>query len=158
MYNVFGIQVGVGITIAIRSRKHTSSSLRIHTVDKTLRRREKLELLEKAVSLAGIDWNDVVPDVLHSWQLSGNEAEYGSLLPMCGKVLKGEKGRKADFIFKTYTLGVSTNRDSIVYDFHDEALTARVEEFCEFYNAEVDRLKRVAPVEDLDSGSGLSVC
>src|ERR1039458_6485340 len=44
-------------------------------------------------------------------------------------------------IFKTYSLGVSTNRDSVVYDFNREALAKRVEEFCDGYDTEIARFK-----------------
>jgi predicted helicase len=37
---------------------------------------------------------------------------------------------------------VKTNRDDVVYDFDEEQLTYRVQQFIEYYNTEVDRYKR----------------
>jgi predicted helicase len=54
-------------------------------------------------------------------------------------------------VFWSYSLGVSTNRDGVVYDFQRDHLAARVEQFCEDYNAEVDRYFRQEKVADLDS-------
>ena len=45
-------------------------------------------------------------------------------------------------LFKGYSPGVKTNRDDIVYDFNIETLEARIREFIEDYNSEVDRYKR----------------
>jgi predicted helicase len=42
MYNVFGIQVGVGITVAVRANAHADHRLFFDRVDKDLRRDEKL--------------------------------------------------------------------------------------------------------------------
>ena len=50
--------------------------------------------------------------------------------------------KKSDTIFKTYSNGLQTNRDDVVYDFSREALAQRMEAFIEAYNAEADRRKR----------------
>ena len=44
-------------------------------------------------------------------------------------------------ILKSYSLGVSTNRDSVVYDFNREGLAKRVEKFCDDYDTEIARFK-----------------
>ena len=46
-HNVFGIQVGVGITLAIRKRG-AERRLRYHRVPEMWRKREKLDFLAKA--------------------------------------------------------------------------------------------------------------
>ena len=53
-YNVFGIQVGVGITIAVRSKSHSKSKLFFYRVPDDLRREKKLEWLAKAESMKGV--------------------------------------------------------------------------------------------------------
>ena len=47
-------------------------------------------------------------------------------------------------IFRTYSLGVSTNRDDVVYDFDARRLAKRVEQFADDYNAELNRWKTKA--------------
>src|SRR5207245_1438999 len=54
-------------------------------------------------------------------------------------------------IFKTYSLGISTNRDGVVYDFDYQKLEARVKQFIEDYNAEVSRWMRAERPNDVDS-------
>jgi predicted helicase len=54
-------------------------------------------------------------------------------------------------IFRTYSLGVATNRDSHVYAFQQVDLSDRVKIFVEIHNAAVDRAKRLGKNEELDS-------
>jgi predicted helicase len=55
-YNVFGIQVGVGITVGVRRKCHPQHSLFFHRVDKLLRREAKLVHLAALGSLGGTQW------------------------------------------------------------------------------------------------------
>jgi len=54
-------------------------------------------------------------------------------------------------IFRTYSLGVSTNRDAVVYDFDAKRLAARVEQFAEDYNAELNRWQKKGRPKDIDN-------
>ena len=44
-HNVFGIKVGVGITIALKSERDSGSRIFIHSIEQNLRREEKLNTL-----------------------------------------------------------------------------------------------------------------
>jgi predicted helicase len=84
-----------------------------------------------------VDWGKLAPG---KWLTIGVE-EFETFPAVATK-----EGRAAELepqtIFKTYSLGVSTNRDEVVYGFSRGELADRVREFCENYNAEVDRYKR----------------
>jgi predicted helicase len=54
-------------------------------------------------------------------------------------------------IFRTYSLGVSTNRDSVVYEFNPKRLAARVERFADDYNAELSRWQKKGRPQDVDN-------
>ncbi|MGI8964668.1 MAG: type ISP restriction/modification enzyme [Limisphaerales bacterium] len=54
-------------------------------------------------------------------------------------------------IFRTYSLGVSTNRDAVVYDFDAKRLAQRVEQFAENYNAELNRWQKKGRPDDVDN-------
>ena len=120
-HNVFGIQVGVGITVAVR-KKSATRRLRYHRVPETWRKAEKLESLAKG----DIPWVSLVPDEDHTWILPGHGQEYRRLLPM-------------DEMFALRTLGLNTNRDEVVYDFDRNLLASRITELVADYNSEVDR-------------------
>ncbi len=60
-HNVFGIQVGVGITIAIR-KAGAPKFLKYHRVPEDWTRRQKLTLIRDAATLTGIAWETLEPD------------------------------------------------------------------------------------------------
>ncbi len=149
-YNVFGIQVGVGITVAVRRRKDRTSTLLYHRVDKNLRRADKLDWLTKAKSVAGVAWETLTPDAQHTWLQPENADEFGAFLPIGSKDAKEAGTANPRTIFRSFSLGVSSNRDAVVYGFDTPELAARVERFCDDYNAEIDRYIRKGEPEDLD--------
>jgi predicted helicase len=120
-HNVFGIQVGVGITTAIRNRG-TASRLRYHRVPEFWRKREKLDYLEKGL----LEWQTLTPDAKNTWLVPENADEYGQFMAITD-------------LFSLWSLGVGTNRDAVVYDWSREKLEARVRKFIAAYNAEVHR-------------------
>jgi predicted helicase len=123
-HNVFGIQVGVGITIAVRHRG-VPPCLRYHRMPEDWRKGEKLEFLTRGE----VGWKVIEPDSQHTWLIEEHADEYREFLDMDG-------------IFSARTLGLNTNRDEIVYDFNHAHLTDRINRFILDYNLEVDRHKR----------------
>lgn len=141
-YNVFGIQVGVGITVAVRSAKQTDPGIFFARVDKLLRKEEKLLLLEKLKDIKGVEWKRIAPDSRHVWLTPEHAGEYASFLPIGSKGAKGASEANPRTLFKMYGRGVATCRDEVVYDFDSSLLAQRLHQFSEDYNAEVDRFKR----------------
>ena len=150
IYNVFGIQVGVGVTVAVRSSRHADRRLFFQHVDKSLRKEAKLEWLSQHSGVGRVDWQALVPDPRYNWLLNDNAEEFAGLVPLGSKEAKAGDVSTDRTIVATYSLGVSTNRDDVVYDFNRPTLLQRVESFCEAYNAEIDRFKRKGKGVDLD--------
>jgi predicted helicase len=150
-HNVFGIQVGVGITIAIRSASHAEHQVYYHRVPEDWRKEQKLGYLHETGTLSSIDWQELQPNAQHTWLTEGLRPEYGEFLPIGAKEAKASRGVDLGTIFGTYCLGVSTNRNGVVYDFSSDALVERVSQFIEDYNAEVDRWIRAGRPSDLDN-------
>ena len=151
-HNVFGIQVGVSINLFIKLPKtkdapRKPTKIFYHAVPVPWRKEEKYEFLEAKESVAGVNWKHLKPDAKHNWLTSKNDEEFDEFLPIASKEAKA--GTSVPVIFKTYSLGVSTNRDDVVYDFDAERLAKRVEEFADNYNAELHRWKTKAkPPQD----------
>lgn len=122
-HNVFGIQVGVGITLAVK-KAGAPQRLRYHRVPEMWRKSEKLEFLAKG----DISWEPLTPDADSTWLVPEHADEYRGYASM-------------PEIFDLHTVGVKTNRDEVVYDWNREKLAARVEQFIADYNAEVYRHK-----------------
>jgi predicted helicase len=149
-YNVFGIQVGVGITIAVRCERHRQDRLLFHRVEKMLRRQQKLAWLAGHRDVKGVKWQRLKPDDRHTWLVPENGEQFAAFLPMGTKESKAIRNGSAETIFATYSGGVKTNRDDVVYDFHRRALVERVGAFIDAYNSEVDRYKRRRGSVDID--------
>src|SRR5690606_477248 len=88
-HNVFGIQVGVGITVAIRSQRHTERKLFYHRVPEMWRKGEKLDFLDKHVELQGrhnslntIEWRELVPDAKNTWRVAEHAGEFEAYLAL----------------------------------------------------------------------------
>ncbi len=123
-HNVFGIQVGVGITLAVK-KKGATRRVRYHRVPEMWRKAEKLEF----VAEGEIPWQALTPDSENMWLVLDHADEYRSFLDL-------------NEMFGLRTRGLETTRDDVVYDFDRQKLTRRVERFVADYNGEVDRQKR----------------
>ena len=141
-HNVFGIQVGVGITILVRNAAARAAGQRFikyHRVPEFWRKGEKLDWLAETVSVEGIEWQTLAPNRKNAWLTEGLEADFDEFVPLGTKAAKASFSADSKTIFKTYSLGVSTNRDGIAYDFNQQKLENEIRAFAEEYNGEVTR-------------------
>jgi predicted helicase len=79
------------------------------------------------------------------WLTEGLQSDSADLLPIGSKVTKALSRLSADqarTIFHSYALGVSTNKDSWLYNARKDDLERNVIAFCDVFNAELDRWKR----------------
>ena len=141
-HNVFGIQVGVGITIAVRAKDSPTRGLFYVRVPEDWRKEEKLEYLQSHGSMSGIEWQRLEPDERHTWLTEGLRPEFADFLPIGTQEAKSASPLDASAIFKNYGRGVATTRDTWAYNYDRETLTANIQRFIETYNGEVDRWKR----------------
>ena len=152
-HNVFGIQVGVSINLFVRNRtgtKPAKPAIYYAAVPTDWRREEKYRFLEDKESARNIEWKQIQPDTKHTWLREGLEDDFETFMPLGTKLAKQMDVGGEGAVFKTYSLGVSTNRDSVVYDFNREALAERVERFCDDYNAELARYDSKGKPENRD--------
>jgi predicted helicase len=143
-HNVFGIQVGVSINVLVRKTggsKDTCCPIDYAAVGSDWRKQLKYDFLNTHDSVDLIDWQRITPDERHTWLTQGLRSDFAAFAPIAGR---------QDRIFNEHSLGISTNRDSVVYGFQSEALTVRVREFLEAYAAELGRFQRNGEPTDLD--------
>ena len=162
--NVFDIQVGVGITIAIRNKEHPGRDLYYCKLPDYWEKQEKLDFLSSVATRSIISppppsllwefkfqWQRKKPDRNHRWIVSETEQEFTSFMRLGSKVAKRAKlTLTSETVFQTYSLGVSSNRDAYVYDFSRTTLENRIAQFCNDYNVEVDRYTRRSHQGDMD--------
>ncbi|HVB74365.1 MAG TPA: type ISP restriction/modification enzyme, partial [Ktedonobacteraceae bacterium] len=145
--NVFGIMVGVGITILVRHNirkevNHKPANIFYWKAPEPQNGTAKLLFLSKTASIAQIEWKELYPDEKYNWLTEGMEIDFPSFLPLGSKNAKTAKGETSETIFKLYSLGVVTNRDSYVYSFNPTELRDRVKTFIDIYDGVVDKLRR----------------
>ena len=138
-HNVFGIQVGVGITIAVRASEAKGRALYYYRVPEFWNRLEKLSFLSQKGCITDIEWLELQPDKKHTWLTSGLHPEFVTFLPIGTKETKDAIGEDADAIFKLYSLGVVTSRDEWAYNFSRQDLTKNMQLLIRNYNSEVSR-------------------
>jgi predicted helicase len=139
MHNVFGIKLGVGITIAVKTPQPTEPRLYYYRVPEFWTRVEKLTFLVEKKNITNIEWAELQPDENYTWITQGLHPEFRFFLPMGTKETKGAKGLHNNALFQTYSLGVATNRDEWVYDFDRSALVEKMQRCVRNYNSEVFR-------------------
>jgi predicted helicase len=142
-HNVFGIKVGVGITVAVRQEgaREDDHSLYYHRVPERWTRMQKLAWLADLGDISKVPWRVLPPN---TWLQLETAGEFNTLVPLGTKETKGARqltSTEADAIFKSYTVGVLTARDDVAYDFDRQTLEQRMHKFVEDYNGEVDRYR-----------------
>ncbi len=103
---------------------------------------EKLVYLS-ANSLSSISFDPIKPDAKGSW-LGISDNDWGTLIPVCDKVVKSKKTGPEKAIFKLFSLGVVTARDSWVYDFDKDHLARKINRLIDVYNKERVRVAKTA--------------
>jgi predicted helicase len=150
--NIFGIKVGVGITLAIRSSRYSTATLKYYHVGEDLSRSEKLDYLREVKAISGVSWRELHPHQNNIWLTDGLRPEFSEFIPVGAKEAKSSLSTSltAQSVFQTYSMGVKTNRDDWVYDFDAYVLSRRIMRLIETFNSEIDRWKRAGEPGDID--------
>ncbi|MCC6124325.1 MAG: N-6 DNA methylase [Pirellulales bacterium] len=147
-HNVFGIQVGVSVNLFVRLPKKKDAKrhakIYYHAVPVDWRKEQKYDFLNAAESIANVKWRRLKPDEKNHWLTNKTDGEFAQFIPLGSKKYQALSNLGHPVIFRTYSLGVSTNRDSVVYGFDAERLSKRVERFIDDYIAELDRWRKKA--------------
>ncbi len=119
-----GSSATVGIVILARNPNNKIEGCRIlyRDIGDYLKREEKLAILSKAGSIAGInDWSQITPDKHHDWIGQRDEA-FQQFYLMGSKEAKS--GKSDNSIFNLYSSGYKTSRDAYIYNSSLEACAA----------------------------------
>ncbi len=144
--NVFDIRVGVSINIFVKTKVTTKELIpkaKIYycKVDDNFSKQEKFNYLQNNQNISLIDWQEITPDKKYNWLTDNLHSEFDDFIPMGSKESKASNNRDTSVIFKTYALGISTNKDSWLYNYSQDTLAENVKSFCETYNRELYRWK-----------------
>ena len=142
-HNVFGIQTGVAISFMVKREQATKAKQGKPNARVFYVRRPEMETAEEKLSfiashpMRDMGFNEVQPDKNANWvNLTNNDFE--TLMPLASKETKAAKtAAKERAIFRTFSLGVSTNRDEWVTDPSKVDLGKKAEVLLSRLNTEV---------------------
>lgn len=141
-HNVFGIQVGVSVSLLVRraGKEPRNAKIFYASVDEFWRKEEKYLFLDDQRDRSNISWREIKPDKDNNWLTEGMQAGYEQFLPIGNKETKDQSASTA--IFRNYSRGVETTRDAWLYNFNEAALRENVRAFIGAYNEQLDKWQR----------------
>ena len=137
--NVFGIQIGVSINILVKSKRDDAMPpvcILYNNEMANLSKARTFAFLDANQHVGNLQWQGMTPDKRHTWLTADLHADFDTFVPMGNKTAKASKDDVIGTLFKTYSLGVSTNRDAWVYNFNRDSLTENTQRMIKCYNAQ----------------------
>ena len=126
-----GSRTPVAITILVKNPNKKKHVIHYRDIGDYHTAEQKLKIIRDARSISGIkDWRIIVPDKNHDW-VKQRDHNFAAYLPMGSEE---SKSGKENTVFKTYSLGVSTNRDSWVYNSSKSELAKNMKEHIDYCN------------------------
>ena len=150
-HNVFGIKIGVSINIFVRRKvRQGLPKIFYSRVGEFWRKEEKYAYLDKHKHSGSVTWQELEPDARHNWLTEGMHDEFASFIRTGSKKAKASTTATAETIFKTFSNGVKTHRDTWAYNFSTNALADNINPTIDVYNEHVARWKNLS-----DKSAGL---
>src|ERR1035437_6705179 len=136
-HNVFGIQVGVAITILIRhvgNDTHVPAEIFYARMVEDLKKEQKYAQLNAWEMLPRVEWKKLEPDAKNTWLTEGQRDEFETFLPIG---TKGDKDNEdCEAIFQLFSLGVVTSRDAWVYNYSSDIILSNVRRIISAFHRE----------------------
>ncbi len=136
-HNVFGIQVGVSITLLIKHAERDKEPAKVFYARfaEMAKRGEKLGFLTEKKEVSKVEWQAVPVSEKGNWNVIPQDSGFAAY-PTMG--IRDEKGTEnVQSIFRLYSLGVSTNRDAWVFNHSSSELAAAIRKTIDGYNAQL---------------------
>jgi predicted helicase len=150
-HNVFGIQVGVCITFLVKKQSTESAHLYYARVDEFWRKEQKYKFLEKHDYYSTILWQEIRPNKNHIWLTDGLQKEFEGFIALGNKEQKTIDQEAEGVIFKIFSNGVKTNRDTWAYNFSSNELARNIRKMIEVYNDHILKWKSLTEKPNIDN-------
>ena len=137
--NVFDIQTGVAITVLVKDPAHSGTAEIFYAeAEDYATRQEKLDQIRAYESIEGISGADafrsITPNEHGDW-ISTRDERFTTFQEIGSKTHKGKDSTRA--IFRQYTNGLQTNRDSWCYNYSHNAVAHNMQRFIDEYNTQL---------------------
>ena len=91
-----------------------------------IKKEAKYSFLEKSSDIDGVNWTNLAWNDNGSWFDNENSDHYSIFLVIASKEARNSIVGSENVIFKSYSLGISTNRDEWTYDFSFDKLVEKI--------------------------------
>jgi len=122
-HNVFGIQVGVNITLMEHHAHKDEGIVRYARMDEYWTRGQKYKELQRVTDVTHVRFVETIDNAKNLWLTEGMADDWDSQLPLGNK--NGKRG-VANTLFTNYSCGVVTAKDNLVYAFNAFELRDKV--------------------------------
>lgn len=124
-----GSRTAVAITLLVKRKNHRGKgTIRYYDIGDYLSREQKLDIVAQFGSYQNVPWTTIKPNEHHDWINQRTEG-FGAFTAMAGE---------PQSLFTAKALGVSTARDSWVYNHSRHALEINARRMIDFYNEQVE--------------------
>jgi predicted helicase len=137
-----GSRAPIAISLLVKNPNAAQhGQIHFHDIGDYLSREEKLEKISTFASVVGITeaggWQSIVPDKHGDW-LNHRDDRFGDYI-----VLGHKKDENILTLFKSFSLGVTTNRDAWCYNSSMEEVARKMQQMITFFNCELRRFSQV---------------
>jgi predicted helicase len=145
-HNVFGIQVGVAITVLVKAANHSpDKKAEIHyaSTDKDWRKEQKYEQLNDWEQISSVQWQEIQPDQKSTWLTEGQQEDFTMLLPLGNKKTKDHESTET--IFRLFSLGIVSARDAYVFNSSRKVLEHTMRQCIHAYTETLTQYRQANP-------------
>jgi len=133
-----GSRSPIAISILVKNPKSSQKGeIFFHDIGDYLDRSQKLGIIKNFKSVNGISennlWKKIIPDEDNNW-INQGDRQFNKFIQIGNK-----KDEAASTIFKIYSCGLKTNRDSWTYNFSKQKLSENIHTLIDNYNQEVSK-------------------
>ena len=131
-----GSRTGITIAVFVKTAGHEGAA-RIHytEVEDYLTRQEKLDQIAANHSIAATEFRQIKPNAHGDW-ISQRDESFATFQPVGDKQTKGTANTPG--IFRLYSRGLATSRDTWCYNFSAEAVASNMDRMITNYNHAVE--------------------
>ena len=145
--NVFGVgsRAPIAITILVKNPSAAEKGkIFFGCVDDYMSREEKLGQLAQLGTIKNAQLSEIVPDEHNDW-LNQRRTDFAKFITIDGKKTDGLA------LFKTYSMGISTNRDVWSYNSSSKVIANNFNSCISFYNAQLQSFKELGDKFEKDT-------
>ncbi len=156
--NVFGIQVGVSIVFLIKKSNVIEKKAKIYytRMPELATAKDKLfELSDYTGKFEDIPFEQILPKDNGQW-LNQTDNDFYTHPELINKTVKNKGIGDDKALFKLFSNGVLTARDSWAYDFNPKQLVNKIQKLLSVYNVEREKYKG-RDIEDFEMNKNLDI-